>query len=127
MLIDDAIHMLGSARTAKVAEQVERKLPPAARLEMRRMLNGILGVFRRCQPFVLSPLVVQTSIELADPEAISKSRPHLFTPAEITFLDCSSSRPPWADRLGARRVGVMLAGSREPPGIIAADLARATG
>lgn len=123
MLIDDAVAALKSQAIAERLE-VMRSLPPAQRGEALRKLTILGATLKRCQPFVMSPLTLSTCADLADPKAIARSRPHLFTPAELTFIDCSADRPAWTDRIQARRTGIAMfnRGTRNEASLTEGDL-----
>lgn len=70
----------------------------------------IVDRLKRAQRFVLSPTVLETVSELADPAAIEKTRDHLFTPSETTWIECAGAIP--GVRGASSRHGFLLDGER---------------
>lgn len=105
MLLDDAIVSLRHMNRAGLLSNSEDKVA------------GVIDGLGLCEPFVLSPLVMQTCEDLINPEAVQRSRPHLFTPSDLTWLDCSAQQPSWVVEAPAyRRAGLALFGGRVEKG-----------
>lgn len=71
------------------------------------MSEKVIQPIRVAQRFVLSPLVVETIDQLADPEKVESTRDHLFTPAHYTWIEWREGSVGWGQ---SNRHGLLLLG-----------------
>lgn len=109
MLCDDLAHAIHDKKFSDRLKEITRGnvLHYAQAVEHQNTLTRRIG---NAQRYVLSPLVIETINQLAeDPEAIERSREHLFWPAELTWVEWHGETS-WYP--GNARLGMLFGGVR---------------
>lgn len=74
----------------------------------RRAARVHAAAVKAAQRFVLSPLTVETIDDLAQPEAVERTREYLFTPAVLTWIEFNDGAA-----FGSGRHGLLLMGETQ--------------